>query len=128
MINTKLLYSYLTFGRGRFWKKYSSISFIQNVSFFNKNAIFKILVIHLDMNRFHWNFTEAFFIWNGTFSPMEQHILEKKGILCGLTYVWNSDVCKINIKTLHVEFVKKWFVYKGYRVCVGNTQQIDFFT
>ena len=33
--------------------------------------------------------------------------------ICGLTYIWNSDVCKINRKTLRIDCIKSYLCTKN---------------
>ena len=71
----KVLHSYLTFWRGRFWKKNNVLAQFWKYWVIKKNMRFsKCLAVHLNIDRFRRNFTESIFIWNKTFCPMDQQI------------------------------------------------------
>ena len=57
-------------------------------------------------------YRDIFFMkWN--ILPYGATYFRKKGICCGLTYIWNSDICKINRKTLRVDCIKSYLFKKN---------------
>ena len=113
MINMKLLHSYLTFWRERFWKKNTVLS-----------QLFKILVFLTKMHFSRawcstWIWTDSieilrrhFFHEIEHFSPRSNIFWLKRGVWYGLIYIWNSDVCKINRTTLYIDYINIYLCTK----------------